>query len=626
MSEILGNDFTCGREPALSRFRRTDDGSVAVLAALTFPVVLLTVGLAFAAYVWTSSEHEEQRAADAAAVRAAATAFLGTDFPYDEIPGVSAPVTYPNVQAIAAAFHTTAPHNLDQCGTVGLPPTAAMVPGGITLPADCSGVGPFAVPPPLGATDQSWTVACDTARTAMVDRDAPYANRFYDGHDQPQPSCANDASTGRPRIDVRLSTGNPLLGFGQHATNTASGALDTAVAPQAATVRQLLAAFGVHLDTSLPSLMCPEVNVRVNQPVREPVFDRASVPNGRATARRVVKNAVVVPVYQGATLTPVPDDVVAAAAGGVDVPGTTASPLHVPPQNLNALLISAQAQLLTLLDEVDAITDAAVRAANVSVDRLNGVYSGIDPTVAQPPPLPATAPLQALGMTKCLHDTLTEIYDPPSGQAPTADEVLANAAADGEAVIAVQVGVVKASCTEPGAIPFSPGTATPAATPQCIRAATTPQVNPATGVYEVPFFDATPVLVQDVGHHNYEAVPLHATQASGAFRAALVRSHDDERFDPDLTQPIPLPQCAVAVAPTPSPLTGCAILSISPSPLPTFSPTPPPTVLPTPSPTPSATTSPTPVPTLPTLSPTPLPTLSPSKTPTPSCVILCGVH
>ena len=70
----------------MSRFRRGDDGSIAVLAAVTFPVVLLCVALAFAAIVWSSSEHEAQRAADQAAVRAAATAFLGTDFPYNDIP------------------------------------------------------------------------------------------------------------------------------------------------------------------------------------------------------------------------------------------------------------------------------------------------------------------------------------------------------------------------------------------------------------------------------------------------------------------------------------------------------------------------------------------------------------
>src|SRR5687767_6981490 len=157
-----------GRHHVLSRFRRTDDGSVAVLAAVTFPVVLLTVALAMAAMVWASSESEAQRAADAAATRAAATAFLGTDYPYQQAPGLTSPLTYPDVQAIAAALGIAAPDDLDDCGTVGLPPgpdRELTLPGvsvsleteladALDLPGDCSDVGPFAVPPALGLADQ----------------------------------------------------------------------------------------------------------------------------------------------------------------------------------------------------------------------------------------------------------------------------------------------------------------------------------------------------------------------------------------------------------------------------------------------------------------------------------------
>ncbi len=47
-----------------------------------------------------------------------------------------------------------------------------------------------------------------------------------------------------------------------------------------------------------------------------------------------------------------------------------------------------------------------------------------------------------------------------------------------------------------------------------------------TGVYPVPFFDVTPVLLRDLGNGNFTALPVHAAQASGAFRATLVRSDD----------------------------------------------------------------------------------------------------
>ena len=609
----------------LSRFRRTDDGSVAVLAAVTFPVVMLCVALAVAAMVWSSSESEAQRAADEAAVRAAATAFLGTDYPYQSIPGVTDPVTYPDVQAIAALAGVPAPDNLDECGTVGLPPVppvevtipdlgigleggvevVAEIGDAIPLPVDCSPVGPYAPPAALGMADQSRTVACQTARDAMAASDAPMGNKFYGGEGDAQPSCAD-------RIKVRLATGSPLVGFGQYAADSTTGALDTQFVSQLASVRTALAAFGIRLDTSLPSLMCPEISVAVDQPVREPIFDRASVPNGRATARRVVKNAVVVPVYEGQVVTAAAGGAVTATTGaaGVTVAAATGGTVVIPPQNVNSLLIDAQAELLTLLDEVDAIADAAIKAANVTVDQLNGVFEGIEVGEVQPAPLPGAEPLDSLRLTKCLRDTLTQVYDPPSGDAPTADEVLADAAESGEQVVLVQVGAVQADCTEPGAIPYVTAIQQPTLSPECIRAATAPQLNPLTGLYEVPFFDATPVLVQDIGDHNFAAVPVHASQASGAFRAALVRDSADERWDPDVRQPKPTPFCNATI-PLPTPATACDILDVTPSPVTT------PTV---------------PVPTLPPVlspSPTPTPTATPTPTPTPSptCLVplLCGL-
>jgi len=615
----------------LSRFRRGDDGSIAVLAAVTFPLVLLCVALAFAAIVWSSSEHEAQRAADQAAVRAAATAFLGTDFPYNEIPGLTG-TAYPDIAAIAAAAGLTPPVDASQCGTVGLPPgvlpnaptisgtigvglgpisvgqtvNSPGTPTSLTLPADCAAVGPYAPPVVLSDTDQSLAVACAAAKAAMSKDQASYANDFYKGDGDSQPTCQNG------RVGVRLASTNALVGFGSTPADAVTGKLDANAVPQIAQVQAALAAFGIHLDTSLPSLLCPEVSVTIDQPVREPLFDAFSEPNGRATARRIVKNAVVVPVYNGDAVTAASAGAVHASAGGVGVDMTLANgtTVTIPPQNLNGLLLAQQKQLLTLLDEVDAIADAAVRAAGVSVDALNGTFAGIDPTQPQPLPTSAAAPLQSLRLTKCLRDTLTQIYDPPSGDAPTADEVLAEAASTGEQVMLVQVGTVKAACTDPGAIHLVQMVA---GAPQCVRAATAPQVNPLTGLYEVPFFDVTPAIVQDIGDANYAAVPLHTTQAAGAFRAGLVRDRSNSRYDPAVRQATPTPACDVSV-PAPTPTTACKILSITPSPVVTPSPTPLPTIVPTTLPPVLPTATPTlPLPTsaVPTVTklPTPLPTI-----------------
>jgi hypothetical protein len=609
--------FAAGRSVVLSRFRRRDDGSIAVLAAVTFPVVLLCVALAVSTMVWASSEHETQRAANQAAVRAAATAFLGTDFPYEQVPGLTTPVTYPDVDAIAAWAGISPPADASDCGTVGVPPSATHLgpltvtaQGSLTLPADCDDVGPWVVPPPLGETDASRAVACSTARDAMAPDSARYANSFYGGSGDSQPDCKLD---GTGRIGVTLATGSPLVGFGQQAADAGSGALATQLPPQFGSVAELLGAFGIHLSTALPSLLCPEISVSVDQPVREPVFDRKSAPNGKATARRIVKNAVIVPVYNGDSISSTTSTAVQVGnAVQTTVEGGTT--VVIPPRNLNSQLIDAQQQMLTLLDEVDAIADAAIRAGDVSVDQLNGTFSGMDPTAEQPPPLPGAGPLEGLRMTKCLRDTLGQIYDPPSGDAPTTDEVLKDAAETGDQVVVVQVGIVQAACTEPGAIHTVRGLLR---SDDCVRAATSPTYHPSTGVYEVPFFDVTPVLVQDVGNHNYEAVPVHASQAAGAFRGGLVRSSTNERYDPALLRPVPSPACSATV-PGPEPETACDVLSYSPSPLPTVSATTavPTTVPPTPTPTVSL-----PLPTLlpsPTLSASPTVTPSPTLTPTPS--------
>ena len=53
-----------------------------------------------------------------------------------------------------------------------------------------------------------------------------------------------------------------------------------------------------------------------------------------------------------------------------------------------------------------------------------------------------------------------------------------------------------------------------------------------TGLYDVPLLDVTPTMIKDIGNGNYVAVPVHASQANGAFRATLVRSSADSRYAP----------------------------------------------------------------------------------------------
>jgi Flp pilus assembly protein TadG len=529
--------------------RRDDEGAIAVLAGVMIPVVLVVVALAFATLVWGASETEVQRASDEAAEQAAATAVL-VDFPYASVTTL-ANASYPQLSSQVVSQLLSSLPSLSACSTIGNPVSAVsglLGSGGLlgsilsglgigststlttalaslpaplgtalaSLPANCAGLGSIAPFPNLPVPTSK--TLCDQAAAGVTSSTAPYSNRFFDGaSSDAQPTCANG------RVRVAFGTGSPLLGFGG-AGVTVGDNLQLSLASGISTVQTSLASLGVHLDTSLTSLICPQVNVEIDQPVRSPVLPKTSVVNGRASAKRVVKNAVVVPVFNGLSLQSVTGaNAAALAPGGMGtlVNGATT----IPAVNLNSTLLAGQKALLGVLDTLNASINAKLTADNLGVVQLNGTLTNVTAGPSLPAPLPAVAGnVGSLNLLSCLRNTLAQIYDPPVGDAPTVDEVLKNAAATGDTVMAVQVGVQ--SCA---------GAVSAAAALSCVTAAVpagaASVLNKLTGLYDIPFLDVTPVMVKDIGNGNFAAVPVHATQANGAFRAALVRS-TDERYAP----------------------------------------------------------------------------------------------
>jgi hypothetical protein len=528
--------------------RGGDEGSIAVLAGVIIPVVLVVVALAFATLVWGASETESQRASDEAAEQAAASMAL-VDFPYASVTTLSA-ASYPNLNSQLVSQLLSSVPSLTPCATLGNPVSAAsslLGNGGLlgtilsglgigtastlntavaalpaplstalaSLPSSCAGLGSIAPFP--SAPSSAYQVACTQAAAGMTSSTAPYANRFYaDTDGNAQPTCANG------RVKVGVSSGSPLLGFGSSGV-TVGNNLNLTLASGLSTVQSSLASLGVHLDTSLAGTICPQVNVEVDQQVRSPVVPKTSVVSGRSSAKRVVKNAVVVPVFNGLALPPV-----TGAAGAVlaaNGQGSIANGTTIGAVNLNSTLLSGQKALLGLLDSVNANINAKLTADNVGVAQLNGTTSTVSTSASLPAPLPAVAGnVSALNLLTCLRNTLAQIYDPPVGDAPTVQEVLSQAAAAGEPVSIVQVGAQ--SC--PGALSAAGALSTVCAAGLQTTASA---LSKLTGLYDVPFLDVTQVMIRDVGNGNFMAVPVHATQASGAFRAALVRS-SDERYAP----------------------------------------------------------------------------------------------
>ncbi len=530
---------------------KRDEGSIAVMAAVVAPVVLLVIALALATLVWAASETETQNAADGAAVQAAASALL-LDLrpPTAQLPTLP-PTTYPTLAGAVPASLVPSLPVLDPCETVGNPigavqgllgTTASTV---TTTTTDLLGlvttvvttvltpILPSDIPPafqtileklpdtnpptacaaitaPLLPAMPSTTAmqACDAAKAAMGS--ASYATRFYSGPSgQEIPTCPNG------RVRVGLATGSPLIGFGTSSIN-AAGSLTIRFPTGITAVQNALAPAGVRLDSALPNALCPQVDVEVDQPVREPVFDRSSTPNGRASARRVIKNAVVVPVFNGlavssATL-PVTSLTGAASFSGA---------VSVPAQNLNPALLEVRDGTLGLLDSVENRINA-LTATVPGVELLNGTTQAVSASTGLPAPT-LSANLGSVNLLKCLKDSVADVFNPPGGDPPaTVQEIFAAAAAAGEPVNLIQVGAKACTGATSAASAFS-----------CVQAATGAAagvVENLTGVYDVPFFDVTPVLLEDVGRGNYRALPVHATQAAGAFRANLIRSANDSRY------------------------------------------------------------------------------------------------
>jgi hypothetical protein len=310
-------------------------------------------------------------------------------------------------------------------------------------------------------------------------------------------------------VVVSQSSQSPLLGL---TADTASASGVTVAVPGAfSTIQGLLDdTLGIHLDSALPNTICPQVSVAVDQPVKGVVFSQVSTPNGRSTARRVIKNAVVVPVFNGVSF-PSPTGIGSIGTQPIDLNSTVLNPL--------------QKQLVGALDALDAKINSTLATANPVIQGLNGTLSDI-PSV---PGVTSGAPsvsVDKFDLLKCVTETVSDLYNPPSGEgsAATVQDVLANAAASGDPVELIRIGVQPCAAAVTAIDIYR--------LPNCIQAAGATAANVAnklTGLYDVPFLDVTSVVIKQVGTDptNFQALAVDATQASGAFRSVLVRSTTD---------------------------------------------------------------------------------------------------
>ena len=516
-----------GLRIARRRAAARDEGTIVVLAAVIIPVILTVIALALSTLVWATSETEAQRASDQAALQAASSEVLVPNA------GVSAAPLFPTLNSLIPSSLTAAvpglasvtaslSQNATSCKTVGnvytsVKPLTDLVtfltqsllglPTTTQLNNALAGLNPSvaaALQNPTNAVCSSITVvpdtlvstfnkACAAASANMSEDRAPWSYRFFDGTGSRVPDCATNG-----RVSVKLvDDGSSLLSLGGTTLTTPGGPVSaTSVFNQVQTALGLL---GVRLQTTLPNTLCPTMSVSVDQPVRGPISERISVPNGRSTAKRVVKNAIIVPVFNGAGIT------------STNPLGTVSGTITTPPVNLNtAVLGPLQSTLVGTLDAVNTAINQNLASRSIGVSNLVGAQVG------------------QLDLLGCLRDTVADLYNPPTsgGAAPTTQQVLStvlkDAADTGNPVQVIQVGVRNCSGAVT-ALDIYGG---------CIAPALGTVAGTATGLYDVPFLDVTPLVVKDVGNGNFQGVPVSATQASGAFRSVLVRSSGDDRYVP----------------------------------------------------------------------------------------------
>ncbi len=515
--------------------RRDDEGAIAIMAAAIIPIMVAVIALALASLVWGASETETQRASDQAALQTAASTMIVPSA------GVAATPTYPNlntaippairalpgVQGVVTSL-STPPASCKTVGNVytsvsqlnGLAPLLGLVTNSTTLNNALNTLGTVnpslanALKNPSTAACSTITVvpdtlltshdqACAAATAAMQKSAAPYSYSFFKGSGSAVPDC--DANG---RVQVQFPGGeNNLLTL----PGTSLGAGDPygsgpiTVSSTFNTVQTQLANLGVRLRTTLPNTLCPKISVGVDQPVAPPLVDSVAqavggtiaTPNGRSTAQRVVKNAVIVPVFNGTSLLS---------------PVTSVTGNVVPTIDLNSQILGPlQNNLLGALDAVD--------------NAINGTLATYGTNVGSVVP---GASLGQLDLLSCLHDTVQDIYNPPgSGSAPTTSQLtqtltqqLQDAATSGDPVQIISVGV-KNCAGAVSALDVYNG---------CLAPALGTTTGSVTGLYDIPALDVTPSIIKDIGGGNFQAVPVSAQQATGAFRSVLVRGSDDDRF------------------------------------------------------------------------------------------------
>ena len=429
-----------------------EDGGVLTLVALVLPLLLLVSAGGVGGFSLYASHRELQRAADQAALAAAAVLPIAdpnvltenapfplpdTEPAYELVEGVTGQNLprmrdlVPDARAVACAFGTDALSSAE---------SAALV----------SAFGEALTEPPLDDDGQPISTVCDDFRVQPVIEPNPANTTPVECVNRLVQQVADEAGP----LDI------DLLGLLPSAIqNTINGVVR------------------MPLNHALPAAFTPTMRVTMRSKLRPPLISLITGEDGgtmrtSATAYRRIKNAVVVPILPAQRLT-------------IDL--GLADPIDVmtQPTNLNTALATAQKPL------IDAITNAD--------NRLTAVMDDLG--------------LPCQHLLHNLRQDLYDIYNPPTGPAPSARDIV-DAAVTAAENTADRVGAAEPNPADPNSL---------AGEAFVLIGVTVTDLMQPIAATQIPILDVALVSMSRTSTGDFRAATISAANAHGAFRATLVQ-------------------------------------------------------------------------------------------------------
>lgn len=430
---------------------KTERGAVLVTVALVMTVLILLVAGGISTFTMFGAQRELQKAADQAALAAAA--------------------------AVPLAYTGPILGNLEN-----LP-----FPDGVTDPVfnilDSAGLD---IPRLSQLAPDPRAVACAYGQDSLESNSASLINAFGTPPASTSPICSDNRVVPTMQSTALLNCVNGLVGSVTNRVTSAVGGIPllsglltpilTAILgdptnPAPGTVRALVN----DLNMVLPALLSPRIKVEVSSGFRPPMLSIITGEDGMqmkatAVAQRRLKNAVVIPITPGSGIQP--------------------------SFNLNtALGGQTRDQLLATLNTVN--TQLNNLTSTLGVPGCNNLLSD-------------------------LQTDISDIYNPPSGPAPSMLEV-ARVAAQTAQGAAGRTGVAVNDLGEAFLLVGTGGQPVSVSTLLApLGGLVVSLLSPVLGTLQIPALDVVPVVFRDLGNGDVGGVVVSAANARGLFQATLV--------------------------------------------------------------------------------------------------------